>query len=353
MIALNFKAEQLREFAQAVMCKAGLSEKESVVFSDSLLKAEMRGITSHGLTRLSTYAKRVEMGLVATGVEPEIVCDGGAILSVDGKNGMGAWVGTRVMELCIERARQHGNCFASVCGGNHFGYAAYFAEQAAMEQMVGFAIANGPPAIPPTGGVKPLLGTNPVAIAIPAGRHRPLILDMATSAVARGKVALAEKNGVSIPEGWGVDSKGRPTTDPSQVLNGGCMLPLGGPKGYAIALIVDLLCSCLSGAKSGQEMGSFYNFDKQQNSGYCFAALDISKILDRDTMEERVDQILDSMKDCPKGEGVSEIMIPGEIEYNRYEKALKEGISLSKAVTEDLLGVSEHYSVPFPKAAIN
>lgn len=109
---------------------------------------------------------------------------------------------------------------------------------------------------------------------------------------------------------------------------------------------------CLSGAESGQEMGSFYNFDKQQNGGYCFAVLDISKILDRDTMEERVDQILDSMKDCPKGEGVSEIMTPGEIEYNRHEKALKEGISLSKAVTEDLLGVSEHYSVPFPKAAI-
>lgn len=343
-----YQAEQLKEFSKNIMCKAGLSEAESRVFSDSLLKAEMRGVTSHGLTRLSTYAKRVELGLVASNVEPEIIHDGGSILSIDGKNGMGAWIGTRVMELCIQRAHERGNCFATVCGGNHFGYAAYFAEQAAQKNMVGFAIANGPKAIPPTGGVKPLLGTNPVAICIPAGRYRPLVLDMATSAVARGKVALAKKNGTSIPEGWGVDSEGKPTTDPNAVLSGGSMLPMAGPKGYAIALIVELLCSCLSGAQNGQTLGSFYDYTRTQNTGYCFGALDISKIIDIDVLKSRVDELFDSMKACPRAAGVAQIMIPGEIEYNKYEASRKNGITLSPAVTDDLKNAAAHYGVLFP-----
>lgn len=346
---MSYRWEELERFAKRVMERAGLSPAESAVFSDSLLKAEMRGITSHGLTRLSAYAKRVELGLVAANVEPEILADGGTVLWVDGKNGMGAWVGTRVMELCVRRARERGSCFAAVCGGNHFGYAAYFAQQAARQDMVGFAVANGPSAIPPTGGVKPLLGTNPVAICIPAGRYRPLVLDMATSAVARGKVALAKKNGASIPTGWGVDSLGCPTTDPDAVLSGGAMLPMAGPKGYAISLIVELLCSCLAGGQDGQTMGSFYDLSRTQNTGYCLAALDVSKIIDLDVLKSRVDTLFDSMKACPRADGTAEIMIPGEIEYNNYDRALAEGISLSPAVEQELQAAAVHYGVDFPR----
>lgn len=346
---MSYRWEELERFAKKVMERAGLSPAESAVFSDSLLKAEMRGITSHGLTRLSVYAKRVELGLVAANVEPEILADGGTVLRVDGKNGMGTWVGTRAMELCVRRARERGSCFAAVCGGNHFGYAAYFAQQAARQDMVGFAVANGPSAIPPTGGVKPLLGTNPVAICIPAGRYRPLVLDMATSAVARGKVALAKKNGASIPTGWGVDSRGCPTTDPDAVLSGGAMLPMAGPKGYAISLIVELLCSCLAGGQDGQTMGSFYDLSRTQNTGYCLAALDVSKIIDLDVLKSRVDTLFDSMKACPRADGTAEIMIPGEIEYNNYDRALAEGISLSPAVEQELQAAAVHYGVDFPR----
>lgn len=345
---MNYRAEDLEQFSKEIMERAGLSPEESTVFSDSLLKAEMRGVTSHGLTRLSSYARRVELGLVAANVEPEILADGGTVLRIDGKNGMGAWVGTRVMEMCIRRAREKGSCFAAVCGGNHFGYAAYFAQQAALQDMIGFAVANGPSAIPPTGGAKPLLGTNPVAICIPAGRYRPLVLDMATSAVARGKVALAKKNGVSIPEGWGVDSRGRPTTDPDAVLSGGAMLPMAGPKGYAISLIVELLCSCLAGGQDGQTMGSFYDLTRTQNTGYCFAALDVSRIIDPEVLKGRVDALFDSMKACPRADGMDEIMIPGEIEYNNYDRALAEGVSLSPAVEQELRAAAVHYGVDFP-----
>ena len=140
---MSYNVKDMQQFAFQVMCQAGLSEEESAVFSDSLVKADMRGISSHGMTRLATYAKRVEDGLVAGHVTPEIIKDGLGVIAVDGKNGMGAYVGAWTMERCMERAEKYGNCFAAVRGGNHFGYAAYFTELAARGGMLGLAIANG------------------------------------------------------------------------------------------------------------------------------------------------------------------------------------------------------------------
>ena len=145
---MSYNVKDMQQFAFQVMCQAGLSEEESAVFSDSLVKADMRGISSHGMTRLATYAKRVEDGLVAGHVTPEIIKDGLGVIAVDGKNGMGAYVGAWTMERCMERAEKYGNCFAAVRGGNHFGYAAYFTELAARGGMLGLAIANGPPGMP-------------------------------------------------------------------------------------------------------------------------------------------------------------------------------------------------------------
>lgn len=348
---MRYRAKDLQEFAVGVMCAAGLSEEESAVFCDSLIRADMRGIASHGVTRLATYAKRVELGLVAGHVRPEIVKDGGGILAVDGRNGMGAYVGTWTMEQCIRRARENGSCFAAVSGGNHFGYAAYFTEQAAAQGMLGLAIANGPPALPPTGGVKPLLGTNPLAVSLPTGAGEPpLTLDMATSAVARGKVTLARKTGASIPEGWGVDRDGNPTTDPAAVLDGGAMLPVGGPKGYAISLIIDILCSCVAGSCFGQTMGSFYDMTRTQNSGFCFAAVDLSKAVAADEWETRLQPLLASIRACPRRSGVDEIMLPGQPEQRKLACAQEEGVNVPAAVEEELRALSARYGVAYPAA---
>lgn len=344
---MRYSVDNLLKFTKEVMIKAGLSEEESEIFSDSLISAELRGVKSHGLTRLSTYARRVEEGLVANHTEPEIINDGGSVLLIDGKNTMGAYAGTKAMRLCIERAKIHGTSFATVFNGNHFGCASYFTLLAAKNDMIGFAMANGPSAIPPTGGTKALLGTNPISISIPAGKYEPLVLDMATSAVARGKVALAKKNGESIPYGWGINSKGQPTTNPSDILDGGSMLPMGGAKGYGIALIVEILASCLSGALNGQTMGSFYDFSRTQNSGYAFGAIDISKIVNMDSFKENVDALFDSMKDCPKAEGVDSIKIPGEIENEKEAVAKNDGIELSEAVETELKKAAEHYGIEF------
>lgn len=346
---MRYDSEAMKTFTARVMEAAGLSEEESRVFADSLIRADMRGISSHGLTRLATYAKRVEQGLVAGHVEPEILRDGGTLLVLDGKNGMGAWVGTRAMELCLERAARLGSCFAAVGRGNHFGYAAYFTEPAAEKGMLGLAIANGPGALPPTGGARALLGTNPLAVSLPVGAGKlPVTLDMATSAVARGKVTLAQKTGQPIPEGWGVDKEGNPTTDPQAVLSGGAMLPVGGPKGYALSLLVEVLCSCLTGADNGQTMGSFYDFSRTQNSGFCFAALNLGGVVEGPEWEERMEALLGSIQACPRRPGVDRILLPGQPERENWEKARREGVSLPSAVEEELKGLSARFQVPLP-----
>ena len=345
-----YLVDDLKNFVNRVMLKAGLNKEESEIFSESLISAEIRGVTSHGLTRLSTYARRVKEGLVKNNVKIKIVNDADSVLRVDGDNGMGAVVATKTMELCIERAKKYGSSFATVYGGNHFGCASYFTLLAAKNDMIGFAVANGPSAIPPTGGKTPLLGTNPVSISIPANRYQPLVLDMATSTVARGKVALAKKNGTSIPEGWGLDVNGQPTTNPEAVLNGGSMLPMAGAKGYGIALIVEILTSCLSSALNGQTMGSFYDFTKTQNSGFALGAIDISKLIDKEIFKNAVDNLFDTMKSCEKIDENSPIMIPGEIEYLKSVKAIESGVNLSLAVEQDLKETAKLYQVEFPNA---
>lgn len=300
------------------------------------------------MTRLAAYAKRVELGLVDGFAVPELVTDGGSLLSVDGKNGMGAYVGAWTMDLCIQRARERGNCFAAVSHCNHFGYAAYFTERAAEAGMLGLAIANGPKAPPPTGGSAPLLGTNPLAVSLPTGvAGRPLTLDMATSAVARGKVTLARKTGQDIPLGWGMDKDGNPTTDPNAVLSGGAMLPVGGPKGYAIALIIECLCSCLTGSDNGQTMGSFYDMGRVQNTGFCLAAIDLSKVIAPQVWNDRMAELLASIRACPRQPGVDEIKIPGQPEHETCERRLAEGLELPEAVEQELRQLAAHYQVEY------
>lgn len=340
-----YDAVKLKVFCKDIMCVGGLSETESELFAESLVNADMRGVSSHGVTRLKTYFQRLYTGLVDAKAEPEIIAESPSILLVDGRNAMGVSSASYAMQQCIERAKQSGACFAAVKGGNHFGYAAFFAEQACKEGMIGIAMANGPVAIPPIGGKSPVLGTNPLAVVIPAGNGLPLELDMATSVVARGKIKLAEKEGKSIPLGWGIDENGLPTEDPSKVK---CVMPFGGAKGFAIGLIIEILCSCLSGAKNSQTLGSFYDFSgKHQDTGFFVGAIDISKIVDPDLFAEQVNELFDSIKQSPKADGVERIYMPGEIELNKVKEAEIRGVKLSPAVVDELVELSNTYGVPF------
>lgn len=343
---MRYDPTALKKFGLNVMKKAGLGEKEADIFMDALIYADLRGISSHGVSRLRTYAARVSAGVIAANTTPEILADFGGTLVIDGKNGIGASIARQSMEFCIDRARKFGCCFATVRHANHFGTGAYFTDYAARHQMIGFVVSNSEAAVVPVGGSVPMLGTNPLSLSIPAEKHQPFILDMATSTVARGKVVLAKKEGRKIPVGWGVDKNGDSTVDPDQILNGGAMLPFGGAKGYGISMAIDILCSCLAGSLNCRQTYHFWDDLKHpQDIGYFIGAIDVSKFLPFNEFGKKVDALLDEFKNCPPSPGVKSVMIPGEIEFNNYINGLHQGLELSDAIIKDLKSVGSEYGI--------
>lgn len=345
----KFSVESLQRYTSNLLQKAGLVAAEADCLAHNLVLADARGVGSHGLMRLRTYAERVRRGVVKGGVTPKIVRETPAFLAIDGGNGNGMWVARQIMDLCIERARGNGACFATVGNGNHFGIAASYTEQAAAAGMIGIALSNASPTMVPTGGRKPLLGANPLSIAIPAGKRPPLVLDMATSTVAQGKIILAAKEGkTTIPADWAVDPDGNPTTDPELALKG-AMLPFGGAKGYGLALIIDILCATLSGALTSAHVNSFWkDFENPQNIGFFLGAWDIGSVMPMELFEARMTALLDEMKGCPPAPGHSEVFYPGEIEHRREAASARDGIGLGPAVIDDLTKLGVEYGATFP-----
>jgi LDH2 family malate/lactate/ureidoglycolate dehydrogenase len=341
--------DRARTFAERVLICAGLSKAEASAAAESLILAELRGLRTHGLSRLRTYAARVRSGVITTNVVPRILNESPSALLIDGKNGIGMSIGLQVMDICIERARKYGCCFASVNRGNHFGIAGFFTMHAVKEDMIGIAMSNAPASVVPTGGSCPMLGTNPLSIAVPAGKHPALVLDMATSVVAQGKVITAVNEGrSSIPETWAVDVHGNPTTNPEAALKG-AMLPFGGPKGYGISFIVEILCSVLSGALTGTRIHSYWNdFKNPQGLGYFIGAFDVEAFVPLPLFKQRMDELIEEMKSCPTAPGIEHVYIPGELEYRRSQQTGKGGIEIDEAVYGDLQSLGIEYGADFP-----
>ena len=328
--------QALQEYCARLMMTQGVPEDEARIVGNHLVEAEACGVTSHGVSRTSIYLKRLATGVV----NPKWACEIGqeypASVQWDGCNSMGMVTGVKAMERCIEKAKESGCCFIAVNHSNHFGMAGYYARMAAEAGMIGVCCTNAPPNIAPWGSYRPYMGTNPIAIAAPR-KGAPILLDMAPSVVAMGKVILAAKLGKPIPEGWALTADGRPTTDASEGMKG-TVLPIGGPKGYGLALFVDVLCGLLSGAKFGPYLGNMWNdFENPQDVGHIFCAIDISKFVDLDTFKERMEQMIGDIKDLPKNPGVGEIFMPGEIEVGKKSAAMEGGIHLSDVVYQELL----------------
>ncbi len=344
----RYSVAALRTFAERILVEAGLEPGEAALLGESLIEADLRGIGSHGLTRLRTYAQRVQTGVVQAGSVPRIVREAPGALAVDGCNGAGVPVGVTVMDWCVERARTQGSCFATVCNGNHFGIGAFFTMRAARAGMIGLAMSNAPASMVPAGGKRPLLGTNPLSVAIPAGTSPPLVLDMATSTVAQGKIILAAKEGATeIPGHWAVDENGQPTTDPQAALRG-AMLPFGGAKGYAIALIIDVLCSALGGSAPSTGIHSFWDdFERPQNVGFFMGAWSIAHFMPLPEFHKRIDALFTTLKSSPPAPGFDEVCIPGEGEQRRAEQGRREGLAYAPAVMADLSALAQEYKVAF------
>ena len=334
----------LAEYCARLMQTQGVPADEAKIIGEHLVEAECCGLSSHGVSRTAIYLKRLETGVVNAKYSHRIVQEYPASIQWDACNSMGMVTGVRAMERCIEKAREAGCCVIAAQHSNHFGMAGHYAKMAAEAGMIGFCISNAPPNIAPTGSYQPYMGTNPLAIAAPR-RGEPMLLDIALSVVAMGKVILAAKLGKPIPEGWAITADGRPTTDPAEGQKG-TVLPVGGHKGYGLALFIDILSGILSGAQFGPYLNNMWNdFVNPQDVGHFFAAIDISKFVGMDTFLDRIEKMAADIKALPKNPGIDEIFLPGEIEERRKRQAEENGLVLSDVVYQELLDLGKRYGV--------
>ena len=337
-------SEKLRQFCAALMMAEHVPEDEAGMIAAHLVEAELYGVSSHGVSRTSIYLKRLHEGVVNARWSYEVEREYPASMLWNACNSMGMVTGVKAMERCIQKARESGVCLIAVNHSNHFGMAGYYARMAAEQGLIGVCGTNAPPNIAPWGSYKAYVGTNPLAIAAPRNGE-PVLLDMAPSVVAMGKVILAAKLGKPIPEGWAITADGRPTTDPSEGMKG-TVLPIGGPKGYGLSLFMDILCGLLSGAQFGPYLGNMWNdFVNPQNVGHVFFAADISKFTDLEAFKGRLEHMIADIKALPKNPGVSEIFLPGEIELGKKKKALEEGLQLSDVVYNELAELGRTYQI--------
>ncbi|GAE27734.1 nitrogen regulatory protein P-II [Halalkalibacter wakoensis JCM 9140] len=342
---MNFDAKYLESYICDVLKAVGLTEENGNIVAASLVSANLRGVDSHGVTRLPIYVKRLKSGAVTPNPEVRVIEESDASLLIDGNDGMGQIVGVKAIELGIEKAKKNGAVYIGVKNSTHFGTGAFFIQQAIKNDMVAYAMSNAPSTMAPWGGIQPYLGTNPYAFGVPTEKNKPIIFDMATSVVARGKIISSEQRGEGIPLGWAIDKEGRPTTNAKDALEG-TVLPFAGPKGYAISLMIDIMSGVLTGAGFGPHINNIYgDFDKPQNVGHFFQLIDVNRFMTANQFKSRVDQMIDEIKSAPKAEGTEEIFLPGEIESNTENDRLQNGINLGKEVFESIKQVGEEVGV--------
>lgn len=348
----RLRVEAAYPFVQRIFVAAGLPEADAAVVTDNLLQADLRGHSSHGISRARVYCNRIRDGFVATEPVMKVINETPAAFHLDGGHGMGAVVAARAMRLCVEKARTSGIAMCSVRAGTHFGIASYFTMQAAANDMIGYACSNAPATMAPWGGITPMLGTNPFSMSIPAARHRPIVFDSASSIVARGKINLAEIEDRPIPLGWAIDQKGRPTTDASEALKGS-VLPFGEHKGYCIALMIDILSGILSGASYGPHLGPLWNnAETYQNLGFFLMAIDIASFRDIDDFKGQIDQMIDDIKASENAPDTDEILVPGEIEFRNEQYNHKHGILVGAGVLNDLEELRREFALEMNLVAL-
>ncbi|MCZ7524903.1 MAG: Ldh family oxidoreductase [Acidimicrobiia bacterium] len=339
-------AAALRRFTSAVLRTYDVPVEHADLTAEVLVAADACGIDSHGVSRLGLYTLKLERGLVNPRPRPRIVRETATTCVVDGDNGLGPVAAVLAMDWCIERARDVAVACASVGHGNHYGIAGWYARRALPHAMIGLSLTNATSLVAPTFGRRPLLGTNPIAVAVPAGRERPFVLDMATSAVSAGKLQLAMAAGEPIPEGWAVDAEGRGTTDPLAGF-GGALLPLGSTrelgshKGYGLAVVVDVLSALLSGAAFGPHCLSLTSeLDQVANVGHFFAAVRVDAFRPFEEFTAAMDDMIRGLREAPPAPGHDRVVVAGEPELDEEDRRGREGIPLDAGTVESLRGLA-------------
>lgn len=318
--------EELTTLAALALQISGASQSAATAAARALVAADAQGLASHGVSRVPQYATFLRNGRTSVTAVPEIVRSKGGVCLVDAQSGMAYEACALAIHTAIERAREFGISCAGVTNSNHFGAAAVHLEALGRAGLVGLAFSNSPAAMPAWGGKTPLFGTNPIAAIFPRRDAEPLVIDLALSEAARGKIMLAAKEGKPIPLGWAVDKDGKPTTDAKAAL-AGSMLPVGGVKGAMIALVVELLAIALTGSAFGFEADSFFvDEGNQPRLGQLFLAIDPGALAGSDTYFSRIETLLGMML---QDEGVR---LPGERRRGLADKAAQRGIEIPDAL---------------------
>jgi LDH2 family malate/lactate/ureidoglycolate dehydrogenase len=335
----------LRQVGEALFVDAGLSREHAATLVRVQLEADLRGMHSHGMRAVPVYLERIRLGIINPRPQLRVVEATDFAVVVDGDGGPGQVVACRAMEECLVRARQRGAGFAVARRSNHFGAAGYYAMMALSHGLIGFATTNGNLVLAPPGGAEAALGNNPLAWAIPAGQERPIVLDVATSMVAGGKIDLLAAEGERLPDGWALDAAGLPTTDPA-VAQAGLGIPLGWPvaghKGFGLALVMEVLAGVLSGARFGTEhTREVERGPRPWDEGHFFMALDPALFMPREAFLARVDALIRQMRAVKPARPGERVRVPGELGWERREQALREGVPLPTSVYRSLQTLAE------------
>lgn len=356
---MTYSYEQLHSFTQRMLSKIGCSEKDAVTAADVLLSADLRGVDSHGVARLSGYVRLWEKGRINPTPNVRVVHETPSTAVVDGDGGLGLVVAPFAMKIAIEKAKIAGTGWVSVKNSNHYGIAGYHAMQALDHDMIGISLTNASPLVAPTFSQERLLGTNPIAVAIPAKDQPPFVADMATTTAANGKLEILQRKGMDTPTGWVQDKDGNPTTSTSGVKDGGALLPLGGDrehgshKGYALGSIVDIFSAVLSGANYGPWVPPFVAFLEPdpnpvgEGIGHFFGAMRVDAFRPADEFKAHMDNWITRFRAAKPTPGNERVLIPGDPERELEAIRMKDGIPLLDPVVKDLTGLGERFGVKF------
>jgi LDH2 family malate/lactate/ureidoglycolate dehydrogenase len=346
----RFTPSVLKSLATDIASAAGVARDDAEILADSLVAADLAGTSTHGLSRLAIYVKRIRNGVIDPKAKLTIERQRAATLAVDAGNGLGQVQAWRTLDKLIPMAKNAGVASATIRNSQHFGAVSYYCNRAADENMILLATTSCEPAMSPEGGCEAFFGTNPIAASFPTGRGFHVKVDLATSLVARGNIIAAQKRGEPIPLGWALDPDGNPTTDAQQALLG-TVLTMAGHKGYALALMVEVLSSVLSGAAIGSNIGSMYkNLDRKQDVGHFFCLLDIEAFMDIAEFKQRIDETIDRIKSCRKRPGAEEILVPGERSSRTTRENEQHGVNLDAATLKELKQLSDEYKIVWPLA---
>ena len=352
-----FPYDQLSDYTQKVFLSIDCSEEDALLATAVLLSADLRGVDSHGIARLSGYVRLWEAGRVNARPLIRVIHETPSTATVDGDSGLGLVVAPRAMRLAMEKAGTCGTGWVSVQNSNHFGIAGYHAMMALEQDMIGIAMTNASALVAPTFSKERLLGTNPIAVAVPSGKEHPFVADMATTTAANGKLEILQRKGMEAPEGWIQDKEGHTTTDAHALKSGGALLPLGSDaehgshKGYALGSIVDIFSAILSGANYGPWVPPFPAYvPMPQNQpgkgiGHFFGAMRIDAFRSADVFKKDMDQWLQRFRSSTPVDGQPKVIVPGDPERILQEERSQKGIPLLTPVIEDLQQLGKKFGI--------